>query len=233
MAGAKEQAWYDRHYEKIQQGPSPWYTAAFSLLRTTLQPSHRLLEVGCGQGALLRQLADRGLIRQSCIHGVDQSQVAVNLVRKALPQADLRVGDIYSLPYPSDGFDVCLMMETLEHLAEPDQGLREVNRVLKAGGTLYLSFPNYVHLPWLLVRLLAEQLNRPNWIVLQPIDRIYTVFAVRKLLTSAGFRFERALGSTYGPPLLYGLERGWMTQALNRLGLWWFSFHPVLVFRKL
>ena len=115
------------------------------------------------------------------------------------------------------------MMETIEHLEEPVAGLKRIASVMKTGGLLYISFPNYAHLPWLVARIFAEKLNRPNWVVLQPVDKIYTTWHVERLAEQAGFRLELGTGSNYGPPVLHPLERDWMTHGLNRIGLWRFS----------
>lgn len=132
----------------------------------------------------------------------------------------------------AEAFDACLLMETIEHLEEPDRPLANIRRILRPGGMLYVSFPNYLHVPWLLVRILAQKLDHPNWIVLQPVDKIYTVFGVAKLFHKAGFEFVKGIGANYGPPVLYPLETDGMTRLLNRFGLWRLSFHPILVFRK-
>ena len=153
-------------------------------------------------------------------------------MKEKLPRAHLSVGDIYKLTFGDNLFDACLLMETIEHLEEPAPALAEIRRVIKPGGLLYISFPNFLHLPWLAVRILAEKLNRPNWIVLQPVDKIYTVFSVIKLVRKAGFEFQEGIGCNYGPPVLYPLEKEWVTKALNALGLWRLSFHPILVFKK-
>jgi len=229
---AREADWYDAFYRRIQMELPPWYRVMIPDVVGRLTPTTRLLELGCGQGHVLRLLASEGRIAQERIWGIDQSATAVEFVKGHLPGAHLAAGDIYELDLPRDHFDVCLLMETIEHLAEPVPALRNIHEVLAPGGLLYLSFPNYLHLPWLAVRILAEKLNRPNWIVLQPIDQIYTVFGVRRMLSRAGFVFAGGIGSNYGPPLLYRWETPGMTRLGNALGLWWLSFHPVLKFRK-
>src|SRR6185369_6211523 len=118
------------------------------------------------------------------------------------------------------------------HLENPEKPLSNIARILKPGGLLFVSFPNYLHLPWLLVRILAEKLNHPNWIVLQPVDKIYTVFGLITLFRKAGFDFRKGVGSNYGPPILYPLETDGLTRLLNGMRLWWVSFHPILVFQK-
>ena len=124
------------------------------------------------------------------------------------------------------------MLETIEHLEKPEVVLEKIFSQLKPGGCFYISFPNYLYLPWLAVRLLAEWLNRPSWIMLQPVDKIYTIFAIKRLAGSAGFIFEKGIGSSYGPPVFYLWETDRMTARLNRWHMWWWSFHPILKFRK-
>lgn len=225
--------WYDEYYKKRQFGLSSWYRFLLPDLARILNPSSKLLELGCGQGHILSVLAEKGFLPEQNITGVDQSKVAVEFCAAQLPKAKFLTGDLYDLGnLPADCFDVCLLMETIEHIEIPDQPIANIRRLLKPGGVLYVSFPNFLHLPWLLVRILAEKLNRPNWIVLQPVDKIYTVFGVRRLFTRAGFHFVKGIGSNYGPPVLYPLETDGLTRFLNSLGLWRLSFHPILVFEK-
>ena len=232
MTQAREAEWYDEFYQQIQKQMGTWYQFLLPDLVRELKPETKLLELGCGQGHILRYLAGRNLIREENVYGMDQSKTAVEFVRLHLPRANIVTGDIYKLEHPADLFKITLLMETIEHLEDPAPALQEICRVTEPGGILYVSFPNFLHLPWLAVRILAEKLNRPNWIVLQPVDKIYTVFGVIKLLQQAGFSFEKGIGSGYGPPVLYPLERPFMTNTLNALKLWWLSFHPILKFRK-
>lgn len=244
---AREAAWYDEYYHRaiasakssdVEAFPrslktlGPWYYFMIPELRSTLRSTDRILELGCGQGGILRYLAGEGIVRQENIHGLDQSRTAVDRVKEFLPDANITTGDIYRLEQPADFFPACLLMETIEHLEDPQSALVEILRVIAPGGRLFLSFPNFLHLPWLAVRLLSDLLNKPNWIVRQPVDRVHTVFSVIRLARRAGFQFEKAVGSNYGPPVLYPLEKEWVTRTLNALGLWWLSFHPILVFRK-
>jgi len=227
-----EAAWYDVHYRAIQREMPDWYKFMLPDLLPQLTSQTRLLELGCGQGHLLRFLVEQRLLQPAQIYAIDQSETAVEFVRAKLPNAHVRVGDIRNIDSTDDHFDIVVLMETIEHVEDPLPLLREIVRVLKPGGVLYVSFPNYLHLPWLLVRILAEKLNRPNWIVLQPIDKIYSLFQIRRIISKSGMRFERGFGSIYGPPLLYRYEPPAMTSFLNSIGLYALSFHPILRFRK-
>jgi 2-polyprenyl-3-methyl-5-hydroxy-6-metoxy-1,4-benzoquinol methylase len=230
---ANEAAWYDAHYQQMQTAEWVcWYKYSLPLLKRLLTPDSKLVELGCGQGPLLRHLAREKVLPEENLYGMDQSRAAIDVVKRALPNAHLDTGDIYRLQYPRDYFDVCLLMETIEHLQEPAPALAQMLGVLKPGGVLLVSYPNFARPDWRVFRWLAERFNRPQWVVLQPIDKIYRVSQVIRMVEGAGFKFERGIGSGYGPPFFYRFERDWMTKALNALGLWRLSFHPILVFRK-
>jgi 2-polyprenyl-3-methyl-5-hydroxy-6-metoxy-1,4-benzoquinol methylase len=228
--------WYDEYYRRIGTDIWPWNEFLIPELDITLKPDHKLVELGCGQGHVLHYISETKLLPQENIYGIDQSQVAIDYVRSRIPKANLNVGDLHQMNLPAENFDFCLLMETIEHLTDPLPVLDKINFILKPDGVVYLSFPNYLHLPWLIVRILAEKLDKPNWIKLQPVDKIYTIFTIIKFMRNAGFELEKGIGSTYCLPMpwpwLRRLERPPLTRVLNALGLWWISFHPIMKFRK-
>src|SRR5215218_6401858 len=71
----------------------PTYEEA--LERTRLAPGQLVLDIGCGVGALLRMAAARG----ARAFGLDASQALLDIARRRVPEADLRVGDMEALPY--------------------------------------------------------------------------------------------------------------------------------------
>src|SRR6266700_3822266 len=78
----------------------PAYEAA--LARTGLAPGQRVLDIGCGAGAFLRLVAERGGVP----HGLDASEALIAFVRTRLPDADLRVGEMEDLPWGDGAFDL-------------------------------------------------------------------------------------------------------------------------------
>jgi ubiquinone/menaquinone biosynthesis C-methylase UbiE len=104
----------------------------------------RIVELGCGNAHLARTLLSR--YPDSHVTGleVDERQHAKNL---ASPQSRLEfiAAGAQSVPLPDASFDLALMLKSLHHvpMASMAQALREVARVLRPGGHLYVSEPVY------------------------------------------------------------------------------------------
>lgn len=219
--------WYERFYEGAPPPLSPWYAAMLEWLDQHPDVAGSILELGCGRGDLLVELHQRGRFTPSQLFGLEQSQTAISRASSILPH--LMSGNIEEkLPFEDGSMSVVVLAEVIEHLRVPDLVLREIRRVLRPDGTLLLSFPNYLNLPWLAVRLLAQWLNKPGWIVLQPIDHIFFYPSLMRRLQGAGFLRSETIGTVYLPPLLYRRETAAMRAAFDHLRLGALSFHPVL-----
>ena len=224
--------WYNGFYADQQASLTLWHKTCYEHLRVRIQKGNRLLDVGCGLSPIIRQLAQSGRVETSDLYGIEQSSVAVRQLQEMAPGANIRCGSAAELDYSPGFFDYVIMLEVIEHLAEPRKTLEQIQAVTKVGGFFILSFPNYVNLPWLAARWLAEVLNRPSWVVLQPIDRIYFSPEIIRMCREFGFRHLSTTGGTYFPPLLNRIEPDWLDRALNRMRLGHLSYHPLLVFEK-
>jgi len=101
-------------------------------------PKGKVLDVPCGHGALTQQLIEMGF-------AVSCSDIDPGLFM--LKGVEIRQGDLgKGIPYDSGAFDHVASVAGIHRLYHPDAAIREFHRVLKPGGTLVLSFPNYAHL---------------------------------------------------------------------------------------
>jgi SAM-dependent methyltransferase len=111
----------------------PSYEAA--LARVALEPGHHVLDVGCGVGVFLGLIAGRG----GEPHGVDASEALIALARRRLPEADLRVGDMESLPYEDATFDLVTGFTSFFFATDMVAALREAGRVAKSGASVVIQ----------------------------------------------------------------------------------------------
>ncbi|MFF6993243.1 methyltransferase domain-containing protein [Streptomyces sp. NPDC010273] len=97
----------------------------------------RILDAGCGSGALFAALRDRGAM----VSGFDASAVMLELARRRLGDgADLQVADLSSpLPYADDTFDDVVASLVLHYLEDWGPALAELRRILRPGGRLIAS----------------------------------------------------------------------------------------------
>jgi ubiquinone/menaquinone biosynthesis C-methylase UbiE len=105
---------------------------------TTLEPGTRLLEVGCGVGAVLAVLGQE--FPGVRLHGVDierrQLDYARGHLERAGVEATLVEADATALPFGDESFDDIWMMWFLEHVSDPPAVLREARRLLVPNGTI-------------------------------------------------------------------------------------------------
>lgn len=99
---------------------------------TGIGPGVRVLDAGCGPGDFCALAMSRGA-RTS---GVDAAAVMIQLARRRAPGAELRVGALEQLPWPSGTFDVVSAINAVQFAADPLLAVGELRRVLRAGGHL-------------------------------------------------------------------------------------------------
>lgn len=118
-----------------------WYQVLRGLVKKALQRHAQvgrcLLDAGCGTGGMLAQLDEWHR------HGCDLSAEAVELCRERSLR-DVIVSTVHDMPYADGFFDAVLCLDVLYHArVDPSLGLREMHRVLAAGGLLIVNVPAF------------------------------------------------------------------------------------------
>ena len=155
--------------------------------------ARRVVDIGCGNGALCRELASRGYE----VVGCEPSADGVRLARSSAPELvfhQLGVDDDPSV-VGSESFDVAIATEVIEHIVRPRSLPRFAKQLLRPGGHLIISTPYHGYLKNLLLALTNNwdtHLN-PFW------DGGHIKFWSRKtlsqLLNESGFRVVRFIGA--------------------------------------
>jgi 2-polyprenyl-3-methyl-5-hydroxy-6-metoxy-1,4-benzoquinol methylase len=171
------------------------------LLRPHLKAGSRILEVGCGAGNLLLQASVAG----SYPVALDLSMQALTFVRSRLEEAKAgseapsgytcmqAIGEC--LPLQANSFDCVILSEVVEHLEAPQTSIREASRVLRPGGRLLVTTPNYRSF-WPIMEWTVDRLNMaPKMAGEQHISR-FSPGSLKKLLIASGLTIEYA-GSIY------------------------------------
>jgi SAM-dependent methyltransferase len=120
---------YDRFMGRFSVPLAPLF-----LDRLGVQPGQRVLDVGCGPGALTAALVDR--LGGQAVAAVDPSEPFVRAAGARLPGVDVRLGRAEELPFPDDAFDACVAQLVVHFLADPVAGLTEMRRVTRPGGAV-------------------------------------------------------------------------------------------------
>jgi SAM-dependent methyltransferase len=129
----------DWHRRYVQQAGWTDELRNYLFRRAGLSGAQRVLEVGCGTGAVLA-----GLVTGAVVHALDKQPDRLAEARRNAPQANLVCADALLLPYPGAVFDITFCHFLLLWVGDPLQALREMKRVTRPGGSiLALAEPDY------------------------------------------------------------------------------------------
>ena len=182
---AKEQALYDRIWrEGLNKGKDQYsnFRTNLRFLKETrvLQNKCKILDVGCGAGAVVFELTRQG----HEVVGIDISQEAIAHGLEKYGDVDLRVAAAEQLPFANETFDVVLSFDLLEHIANVDQHLREVHRVIRSDGYYLFETPNKYF------NAVFETLEARSLKWRQEHQSLHTPRQLRRRLQKHGFEVE-------------------------------------------
>jgi SAM-dependent methyltransferase len=179
----------DRHW---------WYRGRRTVLARViagleLAEEPRILDAGCGSGRNMVELASLGAVT-----GVELSDASACLARKRAA-GEVITGSVLQMPFESSSFDLAVSLDVIEHLKDDLGALRELRRVVTAGGSLLVTVPAY---QWLWSG--HDEINHHH--------RRYTRRSLQRVAEQAGWQQVR---TTYFNSLL--LPAAILLRVLDRL----------------
>ena len=110
-----------------------------AIIADNVAPGSRLLDIGCGDGALMAELRDRHGVDARGLE-IDPANVSAAVARGlSVVQGDADTDLVY---YPDGAFDYAVLSQTLQTARIPDQVLSELLRI---GRRAFVSFPNFAY----------------------------------------------------------------------------------------
>ena len=143
--------------------------------------TNRMIDVGCGAGIFLEEAAKRGWE----VHGTEYGERALVACRSR----NIRIieGALEPSNYEPEGFDVVCSFEVIEHVPHPKAELERMVSILRPGGALYMTTPNY--------RSLGHAMVGSGWSVVNYPEHLnyFTPRTLRRLGVTQGLRAVRVL----------------------------------------
>lgn len=132
-------------------------------------PSETILDVGCGGGWLVRELARR--VPEGRAVGMDLSDEMLDHARRNsanVGNAEFIVGSVDAIPRPADSFDKVISVESSYYWPDPAAGVREIFRVLRPGGSTWVLINYYRDNPYChqwskLIQIPMQLLSGDQW----------------------------------------------------------------------
>lgn len=145
--------------------------------------SGRLLEIGCGYGALLGEAKKAGFE----VHGWEVNPRKCEYIRRRHGVERVFDKPLSEMAFPDGTFDVVAMLDVIEHVREIHPLLAEIRRLLADDGILYLNTPNF--------RGVRSLVRRRRWPYLVALSHIYffTCESLDRLLRTEGMRIRARL----------------------------------------
>lgn len=166
----------EKYQESISNRWTGRYDASIDLVGEVR--GKKILDIGCSFGWF-----EQAAVRKRCgsIVGIDADRNQLFRGARSVPEAYFSQAAVPPLPFKDESFDVAVIWEVIEHLDRGDvvSTLREIRRVLKSDGSLFLSTPKFD---------LRSTLTDPAWYL---GHRHYTRKVLEHLLEEGGFKVTR------------------------------------------
>jgi len=197
-AGVAYQQTRKAHWDSVAKkrdhwrGMGRWYhRRLLEIYRFLVNPNQRILEIGCGTGALIGQL------QPSHGTGIDFSEEMINRARANYPDLEFQQLDAHDLSALDGKFDVIIFSDTVNDLWDVQRAFEQVHRLCSPHTRIIINF--YSHL-WQLPLTLAQNLNlaaplmSQNWLTQEDIDNMLQLAGFETIRISKEIMWPLPLG---------------------------------------
>ena len=132
---------------------------------------NRILDVGCGTGRLLRKIGQRW--PDSMLTGVDPTEGMISVARRLAPSVSFHVASAESMPVASASIDLAFSSISFHHWDNQLQGLHELARTLRPGGSLCLA-----------------DITMPHWVAKLIRSKAQSPAAIRRFIAQTGLELR-------------------------------------------
>lgn len=187
-----------RSYEKDRAHHKYYFGKKLDLIKKYLPASWRgkILDVGCALGFFMERALEFGYDP----YGIDVSKYAVSYASKKFPKK-VFCGDLKKAKFQSNFFDGVTLFQTIEHLDNPLETVKEAGRILKRRGYLVIATPNH--------NCIVQKVLGKHWFEYKPAEHLglFDAKTIKYLLDKSGFSLIEIKEDIFYYPVNYILER--------------------------
>jgi len=158
-----------------------------------------IIDLGTADGRMLHMI-HKEFPEARCV-GVEYNQELVDFAKAEFPVLEIIQGDIQSIEFPDDSFDVAIATAVIEHLPSPVKAMKEIKRVVRPGGILALTAPAPF---WEKLATMVGHLDDDQH------NEVMNLGQLENLALQTGFtvlKAQKFMLSPVGMPFEFGVER--------------------------
>lgn len=184
----EKKTWGSTPIKRSKDLPTLKLRYLLELLKKRKKKDANLLEVGCGSGRILSSIREQDA--NISLTGIDISKSQIQLAKKDNKQNDITFihANGEQLPFKNESFDYVIIMDVLEHVDNPKEFMKEITRVIKKNGKLYLFCPAEAQgIYWLSKKIFRRHLLEKTCGHIQQ----YTMKDIDNYVLSQGLKIEQ------------------------------------------